>query len=58
MVYRFTCYLVQVVSASGFAKILRNKLAGRVQLSELTMHLEWSKIGSLHMSLIKVYKLM
>lgn len=44
-----------VVSASGFAKISRNKLAGRVQLSELTMHLEWSKIGNLHMSLIKSF---
>lgn len=57
--YHYDCRLplLQVVSASGIAKISRNKLAGRVQLNELTMLLEWSKIGKLHMTLIKVCKL-
>lgn len=38
-----------VISASGFAEISRNNLAGAVKLSKFATSLEWSKIGNLHM---------
>ncbi|KAL8226434.1 hypothetical protein R6Q57_016266 [Mikania cordata] len=42
-----------VVEASGFAGISSTILAGNISLSKLTMSLKWSKIGTLHMSLLQ-----
>ncbi|KAK3014524.1 hypothetical protein RJ639_010074 [Escallonia herrerae] len=41
------------ISASGFAEISRNSLAGGVRLSEFTMSLKWSEIGKLRMHLVQ-----
>lgn len=45
-----------MISATGFPKISLHKLGGSIKLSDLTMDLKWSEIGSLHMTLIKVCK--
>lgn len=42
-----------VISATAFAEISGNALAGVVKLNEFTMSLKWSKIGGLHMHLIQ-----
>ncbi|KAG8365115.1 hypothetical protein BUALT_Bualt18G0070800 [Buddleja alternifolia] len=42
-----------VISASTFAEISENALAGIVELNDITMSLNWSKIGYLHMHLIQ-----
>ncbi|XVF77336.1 hypothetical protein PTKIN_Ptkin14bG0034900 [Pterospermum kingtungense] len=42
-----------VISASGSAKISRNKLAGKIRLVNFTASLKWSNIGKLHMHLIQ-----
>lgn len=49
------CYLlVQDISTSGSAEIVRNNLAGSVKLKDFSMYLKWSEIGDLQMHLLQV----
>lgn len=45
---------MQEISASCTPDILRRKLVGSLELEHFTAHLKWSKIGNLHMNIIKV----
>ncbi|XP_057485039.1 putative BPI/LBP family protein At1g04970 [Actinidia eriantha] len=42
-----------VIDLSGNVEISKNNLSGSIQLNDFTMSLKWSKIGSLHMNLLK-----
>nr|GEV55254.1 Toll/interleukin-1 receptor (TIR) domain-containing protein [Tanacetum cinerariifolium] len=44
---------LQDIEASGFAGISASTLAGGINLSQLTMSLKWSNIGTLHMTLVQ-----
>nr|GEU39248.1 putative BPI/LBP family protein At1g04970 [Tanacetum cinerariifolium] len=41
------------IEASGFAGISASTLSGGINLSQLTMSLKWSNIGTLHMTLVQ-----
>ncbi|KAL8166946.1 hypothetical protein V2J09_008445 [Rumex salicifolius] len=42
-----------VISATGFAKILRNNLTGSIDLDDIYMSLKWSKIGEIQLDLVQ-----
>ena len=46
--------LVQEISTSGSAEILRNNLAGSVRLKGFSAYLKWSEIGNINIHLLKV----
>eukprot|EP00250_Pteridium_aquilinum_P033291 c5411_g1_i1 orf=203-2092(-) len=44
-----------IVSASGLAGLNENNLTGRIALKDLSLDLEWSNVGKIHLTLVKVF---
>lgn len=55
LTFDFSPSWLQAVSGSASPWITNNNLGGNIQLDEFSLSLRWSKIGNLHVNLVRVY---